>query len=176
MALATELVLASGLALALAACSASGQSAGLSGSTGTLSTASAQATPTPVESAAPTEAPGHVGVIVTDMAIRLTASAAAAGEVTFDVKNVPSEPPYGTVHELVVIRTDLDAADLPVEKNEIGLVIGVIEDGLDIVGRTAHLPVSGSESLTLNLTAGHYVVICNLTGHYMYMRQNFDVH
>lgn len=138
-------------------------------------TAAETAAPSIVVSASPTEAPGHIAVIVTDMAMRLSSSSAAGGTVTFDVKNVPSEPPYGTVHELVVIRTDLDAAALPTTKDDRGLVTGVIEDGLDIVGRTAHLAVGGSESLALNLEAGHYVLICNLTGHYMYMRQNFEV-
>jgi uncharacterized cupredoxin-like copper-binding protein len=174
MAFATRLVLTA--SLALTACTGASPSASVSGSVAAVSITATETTAPSVASPAPSEAPGHIAVVVTDMALRLSSAAAATGELTFDVQNIPSEPPFGNVHELVVIHTDLDAADLPTLKEANGLVTGVIEDGLDIVGRTAHLAVGGSESLTLNLEAGHYVLFCNLTGHYMFMRQNFDVH
>ncbi len=99
---------------------------------------------------------------------------AAAGDVTFVASNTGSIP-----HELVIIKTDLPFDALVVEPaqgnqdgyvNELssGLPIGEIED--------ADLDPGQSHSTTFNLSAGQYVLICNLPGHYgAGMRVGLDV-
>jgi uncharacterized cupredoxin-like copper-binding protein len=91
--------------------------------------------------------------------IDLGATTAAAGQVTFHIKN------GGTmVHEFVVMQTDLAANKLPIasgapEVDEDASVLKAVNEVEDIaVGSTA--------DLTVNLPAGHYVVICNVPGHY----------
>jgi uncharacterized cupredoxin-like copper-binding protein len=78
-----------------------------------------------------------------------------AGKVTFVVTN---EGQVG--HEMVVVKTDAKAAELPFadgEASEEGAVDEIPEDGLE-VGATGRL--------TLDLQPGHYVLLCNLPGHY----------
>jgi len=162
------------LAIALAACTSASPAASVSSSTGAASTPSAHTTAPSVASASATDAPadGPITVTLKDVVINLSSVSAPAGEVTFDVQNVGNAG--AGIHEFVVIRTDLDAADLPKHVDASGLPT-VIEDGLDIVDRVQPLRVGESASLTVNLAAGHYVFICNLAGHYYAMRLNFDV-
>lgn len=133
-------------------------------------TATASPDPTPTHVAIPTLAPGVVAVSLSEMSILVSTNVAPAGEVTFQVKNAGELP-----HELVVVRTDLDAEELPVED------VLVVERGLNVVARTAHVNAGEQVSLTVELTPGHYVLICNLSGHYEAsqfgpgMRENFDV-
>lgn len=82
--------------------------------------------------------------------------------MTFVVRNA------GTVkHELVVLRTATKAAKLPVND-------GGKASERGSVGR--QLAAGATRRLTLTLTKGHYVLICNLGGHYMAgMRANLTV-
>lgn len=75
------------------------------------------------------------------------------GRTTILVKNV------GTIaHDFVVIRTELAPERLPVE----GAMVR--EDGK--VAKTAAINPGGSTTLTVELAAGSYVLICNQPGHY----------
>ncbi len=153
----SALVAASLSALLLAACSA-----------GAVSTPSADATASSVASASATDAPGDgpITVLLRDGSIRLSSVSAPPGEVRFEIENAGSVP-----HDFVLIRTDLDAADLPYLTED----LKVIEDGLEIVDEVRGLNTGESASLTVTLEAGHYVVICNVSGHYGEgMRVNFD--
>ena len=113
---------------------------------------------------------GVIAVSLSEMSLFASLEGAPAGEVTFQIRNVGGLP-----HELVVIRTDQDAADLPVED------VRVVERRLDIVARSDHLASGQEATLRANLEPGHYVLICNLSGHYEQsqfgpgMRANFDV-
>ena len=78
----------------------------------------------------------------------------APGEVTFVVENAGEVP-----HEFAVVRTDLDAGDLPTA------AAGVDETAVEVVGRIAQFD-TGTEETTLTLEAGSYALICNLPGHY----------
>lgn len=104
------------------------------------------------------------------MDLLVSSESAAPGEVTFQVKNAGELP-----HEFVVIRTNKDAAELPIED------VKVIERRLDIVARTEHIAAGEQATLTTQLEPGHYVLICNLSGHYEQsqygpgMKVNFDV-
>ena len=79
----------------------------------------------------------------------------AAGDITFGIHN---DGP--SAHEFVILRTD-DAPDaLPVEN-------GVIpEDQIDLVDEAEDIAPGTDTSLSANLTAGSYVLVCNLPSHY----------
>jgi uncharacterized cupredoxin-like copper-binding protein len=63
------------------------------------------------------------------------------------------------VHEFVVLKTDIKAADLPLTN------AAVTEDDYTSMGEVADLAAGASGTLTATLAAGHYAVICNLPGH-----------
>jgi uncharacterized cupredoxin-like copper-binding protein len=102
---------------------------------------------------------GSVQAIDTDNGIAVANPVVDAGRVKFTVTN------NGTVeHELVVIRTDLPAGSLPetasgrVDEEGAGLT-KLDPEAEDIAPGT-------SKSATLKLSAGRYVIVCNLPGHY----------
>ena len=103
----------------------------------------------------PTAAPAlahKVGVSLKEFAVNTTASTAAAGKVTFHVRN------SGTiVHEFVVVKTPKPADQL---------LKGARADESGNVGETGDLQAGASKTLTLSLKPGHYALICNLPGHY----------
>jgi uncharacterized cupredoxin-like copper-binding protein len=106
---------------------------------------------------------GAVDVSLNEFSITPSVATAKGGQVTFDVSNDGAE-----THEMVVVKTDADAADIPLESGKAS------EKGS--VGEIADLPAGQSKSLTLNLSQGHYVLLCNLPGHYTGgMRVNFTV-
>lgn len=78
-----------------------------------------------------------------------------AGSVTFEATNDgPNDP-----HELVVIRTDLAADALPTDED------GAVDEdgeGIEVMGEIEEFPVGETLSMTLELEAGSYVLICNL--------------
>lgn len=78
----------------------------------------------------------------------------AAGEVTFNVKNVGQR-----THEFAVFK-GTDYAQLPHQPN--GAVDETALGAANIVGRTDKLDSGETASITLNLPAGRYVLICNL--------------
>jgi uncharacterized cupredoxin-like copper-binding protein len=87
----------------------------------------------------------------------------AHGRVTFTVRNSGEK-----THELVVIRSDRSASKLPVHGKQAS------EKGA--VGEVEGVAAGKSKKLTLNLKKGHYVLICNIPGHYKAgMRANLTV-
>lgn len=77
----------------------------------------------------------------------------AAGKVKFEVTNSGAAP-----HEFVLLKTETKAADLPTEGGK------AKETGL--VDKTETLDPGASADLEVDLKAGHYVVLCNVPGHY----------
>jgi len=63
-------------------------------------------------------------------------------------------------HSFQVIKTDLAADKLPVD----GASARAKEDGK--VGEIPSIPAGKSASVTVELTPGKYVFICNVAGHY----------
>ena len=98
---------------------------------------------------------GGVSATEKDFAIDLASTSAPAGSVTFDISN---EGP--SAHEFVVIQTD-DAPDALPTKNG-----AVDEDNLTIVDEAEDIAPSTTTTLTVDLEAGSYVIICNVPGHY----------
>lgn len=102
--------------------------------------------------AAAPAAPGKIGVSLKEFAINPTATSAAAGRVTFNVKNSGTVP-----HEFVVLHTDKPAGSL---------LKGARADEAGNVGETGDLAPGAAKTISLKLSAGHYALICNLPGHY----------
>ena len=89
------------------------------------------------------------------MKFELTADTAPGGKVTFNAENV------GKVdHEMVVIKTDTPAADLPVKDGEVSEEGSIGEIGPE------ELTVGAKVSKSFDMPAGHYALICALPGHY----------
>ncbi|MEA2520042.1 MAG: hypothetical protein QOF49_2122 [Chloroflexota bacterium] len=91
--------------------------------------------------------------------IELASPTAPAGSVTFQITNGGTVP-----HEFVVMKTDLAADKLPIDASK-----GVVSEttaGLTAVDEVEDIAVGATPTLTVDLPAAHYVVICNLPGHY----------
>lgn len=100
-------------------------------------------------------ATGDVTVTMKDFSITTSAASFPAGDITFGIQN---DGP--SAHEFVILRTD-DAPDaLPVENGEIP------EDQVDLVDEAEDIAPGTGTSLGANLTAGSYVLVCNLPSHY----------
>jgi uncharacterized cupredoxin-like copper-binding protein len=101
---------------------------------------------------------GAVNADIKSYEIDLAKSSISSGQSTFHVSNVTTD---NTVHEFVIVKTDLDSADLPVDADG-----NVDEDQIDVVDEVEDLEPGNTEDLTVNLEPGHYVIMCNVEGHY----------
>jgi uncharacterized cupredoxin-like copper-binding protein len=96
-----------------------------------------------------------VAATLRDGAIAVSPATAAAGTVRFDVENA------GTlVHEFEVFRTDLQPDALPTD----GAVVD--DEGLEAIDEVEDVAPGTSTALTVDLSSGSYVLICNLPDHY----------
>ncbi len=138
----TLLVAGSALLLACGGGASEGGSASESKSTGASSSASG--------------GEGSVAVTLSEWAVKPASASVKAGKVDFKATNSGSTP-----HELVVVKTDV--AHDKLEKNSSGIVD---ETKYKPLGRTKQLDGSKSEELELDVTAGKYVLLCNIAGHY----------
>ena len=104
--------------------------------------------------ASPSPSATAIAATLKEYAIQLSSTDAKAGPVTFTVTN------SGTmVHEFVVLKTDIQAADLPLTNGEVN------EDDFTSMGEVADLAAGATGTLAVTLAAGHYAIICNLPGH-----------
>lgn len=92
------------------------------------------------------------------MSIRADTSTVKAGAVTFDVTNWSRS----IVHEMLVVAVDSPDAALPYDYSK----QQVVEDQIKMLGETDELQPNASKTLTLDLPAGNYLLICNVPGHY----------
>lgn len=115
--------------------------------------------------AATTSGEQAVNVGLADFTLTLDKSSVAAGPVDFVVDNAgPS------VHEIEVFAGATDGAPLQVDSSVADTT------GLDLVDEVEDILPGSTATITLNLTAGTYLVICNLPGHYEHgMRQYLTV-
>jgi uncharacterized cupredoxin-like copper-binding protein len=101
-------------------------------------------------------APGPVTTTMTEYSFKLSATNAKSGDVTFRIVNSG-----GIVHEAVVVQTDLAVDKLPMNADG-----DVDEDKLTSLGEQGDIEAGKTVDLTLNLHPGHYLIICNLPGHF----------
>ena len=119
------------------------------------SVASAPVVPAPAVAtpSAANVAPSHtIGVSLKEFSVNPTPRAGAAGKVTFNVRNTGTVP-----HEMVVLRTPKAAGSL---------LSGAEADESGNVGETGDLAPGQSKTVSVTLKKGHYVLLCNLPGHY----------
>ncbi len=90
-----------------------------------------------------------------DYSIVLSAASVKAGTVKFGIKNSG-----GMAHQFDLIKTDLAADKLPVD----AATAKAKEDGL--VKQVLNIGPGKTATATADLQAGHYVIICNIAGHY----------
>ena len=111
-----------------------------------------------VSCAAPAaSAPGGSQVVAElfDNKITLNVASVKAGTIKIGVRNL------GTMqHSFQVLKTDVPADKLPVD----GASAKANEDGK--VGEIPSIPAGASAAVTLDLTPGKYVFICNIASHY----------
>jgi uncharacterized cupredoxin-like copper-binding protein len=99
-----------------------------------------------------------VDVTLKDFRITPTEQTTATGDVVFRVHN---DAPV--THEFVVVRTDLPADGLPLAADG----LSVNEEWLSSMGEITGTPAGETGLLPLQLAPGHYVMFCNLEGHYL---------
>jgi len=92
------------------------------------------------------------------MGIKATPATARTGIVKFDVTNSSKD----TIHEMIVIRLDDPSKPLPYIASE----SRVDEDHVGDKGEVSELDPGASGSLTVALTPGKYLLICNVAGHF----------
>jgi uncharacterized cupredoxin-like copper-binding protein len=103
------------------------------------------------------EAPAGSQVVaeLADTKITVNVPSIKAGKIKIGVRNL------GTMeHSFEVLKTDLPPDKLPVD----GASAKAKEDGK--VGEIPSIPAGKSAAVTLDLTPGKYVFICNIAGHY----------
>ncbi len=119
--------------------------------------------PTP----AGTVVPGSVQVTLSEFKVVPTPDSIAAGNVTFAVSNT------GTVtHNFHIIKTELAPDKLPIDST--GFAVDLTQ--VDAVQNSKDIDPAGTETVTAQLDAGKYVLICNVASHYQSnMRVAFTV-
>jgi uncharacterized cupredoxin-like copper-binding protein len=96
-----------------------------------------------------------IATTLTDFDIRPAEVEAPAGEVSFALEN---DGP--SLHTFFLVRTDLAEDALPVVDHVVDL------RALDVLAEAGELVFGGETSLTADLSAGTYVMFCDLPGHY----------
>jgi uncharacterized cupredoxin-like copper-binding protein len=108
----------------------------------------------------PTPSGTPVNVLLEDFRVRQDAAVVPAGTVSFRILN---QGP--TTHEVIVVRTDLAPDKLPLQPD--GLTVNEEAPGIDLLDEVEGLDIDDRETLALRLAPGHYVLYCNLEGHYL---------
>jgi uncharacterized cupredoxin-like copper-binding protein len=98
----------------------------------------------------------QVAVTLDEYHVNLSESSGSSGKVTFKVHNNGHEK-----HEFVILKTSLDAANLPEESSK------VKEDaeGIEHVSEIDGVDAAQDKNLTVDLKPGTYVFVCNIPGH-----------
>ena len=95
---------------------------------------------------------GVVNVTESEWSVVPDRESVKAGEVTFKDTNKGDEK-----HELVVVKTDLPAHQLPTTAEG-----KVDEDQVNVIGEIEEFESGATEEATFNLTPGKYVLLCNI--------------
>ena len=145
------LVILGSLAVAgLTGCSSAGA--------GPTATPAATATPAPTPTPAPTATPtggGTVQVVLQEFAVVPAVASIEHGKVTFVATNTGPDDP----HEMVIFKTDLGVHKLPASAE------GKVDEegaGLTTMGEIEEFGVGKTGTVTLELAAGRYVLVCNI--------------
>lgn len=102
----------------------------------------------------------HLDVTLSDFAIEPERRVVAPGLTDFRAFN---EGP--TVHELILVRTDLEADELPLQAD--GLTAVEEAPTVEFVVADEGIDLEEHGGFQVQLTPGKYVLYCNLEGHYL---------
>ena len=112
---------------------------------------------------------GAIQVGLEDFKVHLATATTQSGDLTFHMTN---DGP--STHEINVDRTDLAADKLPLRDD--GLSVNEDSPELTRIGSIEIIEAGDVANLELNLPPGHYVLYCNLEGHYLgQMHATLDV-
>jgi uncharacterized cupredoxin-like copper-binding protein len=101
-----------------------------------------------------------VNVLLEDFKVQRDAAVVPAGTVRFRILN------HGpTTHELIVVRTDRAPDKLPLQDD--GLTVDEEGPGVELLDEAEGLDIDDRQTMVLSLAQGHYVMYCNLEGHYL---------
>jgi uncharacterized cupredoxin-like copper-binding protein len=136
--------------LVVVGCGSKDKSTSSSASTSTPASTPPTTQTTPAASAKPS---ASIAAVLAEYTVAPTPPVGKAGPVTFKVTNQGQLP-----HEFVVIKTPKPAG---------ALLNGSKADEAGKVGEAAgELAPGTSKTLKVKLVPGHYVLLCNLPGHY----------
>lgn len=94
---------------------------------------------------------------VKEWVVKTDANTAKAGEVVFTITN------DGTIgHEFLVVKTDIASGEIPLDGDH----FAEPTDGIEVIDEIGEFAKGTTETLTLNLDAGNYQLVCNLPDHY----------
>ncbi len=141
-----SIIVASVLALSLLACGGGNSSSdkGATGGGGVTVTTAGTGTPVAVELGEKSD---------TEYFMTVTPDSVPAGTVTFTAKNTGKHE-----HEMIVLKTDEAPDSLAVTNGKVSEAASV--------GEVSETPAGKSGTLTVNLKAGKYVLVCNIKNHY----------
>ncbi len=106
-------------------------------------------------------------VALQDFSVHPNATHAKAGELTFKAVNKGIN-----IHELVILRTDLNPSALPRKeaKSHQGTareyLVNEDDTRLETIDEIEEFPPGTNRRKTVQLEPGHYVLFCNIPGHY----------
>ncbi len=102
---------------------------------------------------------GPVAGTEKEWAIEISSSLHEAGTTTFNLQNL------GTIaHEFLVVRSDKSATELLASVD--AATNRIDEEQLNVIDEQPEYEPGVPGMVTVNLEAGHYVVMCNIAGHY----------
>jgi len=98
---------------------------------------------------------GTVNVALQEFAVVPSVASIGHGKVTFAASNTGPDDP----HELVIFKTDLGVHELPASAE------GKVDEegaGLTTIGEIEEFAVGKTGTVTFDLAAGRYVLVCNI--------------
>jgi uncharacterized cupredoxin-like copper-binding protein len=107
----------------------------------------------------------NVNVALSEWGVKPSVAATKAGKVEFKVTNSGATP-----HEMSIVKTD-------VAFDKLEQAAGIADEAkYKPIIRTKQLNGTESQEIEADLTAGKYVLLCNISGHYgLGMRSAFTV-
>ena len=111
----------------------------------------------------------HIDSNLTEYKIALSSDAVRAGKITFSIENNSTT----TMHEMIVLKTDLDPEKLPVLEDgslneeklteDPALAVG---DMVWKIGSLEDIEAGKGGDVTIDMPPGRYVMFCNKPGHF----------
>lgn len=95
-----------------------------------------------------------------DFQMTISASHVAGKVIEFRDHNAGPD-----THEVLIVRTSLPGGDLPLRSDGITVNEELLKP--DIVGSIDFVPPGGTKATTLRVRPGRYVLLCNMSGHYL---------